>query len=69
MTDKSEKPLAADAAQLQRAVFIAVLSFTFFIATMAAYYVWQSLLYFLLATAFLVVYIVMMVSLYRMRRR
>lgn len=55
-------------AQLQRAVFIAVLSFFFFMAMMLAFYVRQSILYFLLASAFLVVYIVTMVSFVKMRR-
>lgn len=54
--------------QLQRAVFIAVLSFLFFLAMMFAYYVRQSALYFLLATAFLIVYIVTMISFVRLRR-
>ncbi len=56
-------------AQVQRAVFIAVLSFLFFLAMMFAYYVRQSLLYFLLATAFLIVYFVTMVSFVRLRRK
>lgn len=55
-------------AQVQRAVFIAVLSFLFFLAMMFAYYVRQSLLYFLLATAFLIVYFVTMISFVRLRR-
>lgn len=56
-------------AQLQRAVFIAVLSFLFFLAMMTMFYIRQSMLYFLLASAFLVVYIVTMISFVRMRRR
>ena len=56
-------------AQLQRAAFIAVLSFLFFLAMMFTYYLRQSLLYFLLATAFLVVYVITMISLFRLRRR
>src|SRR5437773_12397915 len=43
-------------AQVQRAVFIAVLSFLFFLAMMIVFYIRQSMLYFLLATAFLIVY-------------
>jgi hypothetical protein len=56
------------AAQVQRAVFIAVLSFLFFLAMMVAFFVRQSILYFLLATAFLIVYIFTMVSFVRLRR-
>lgn len=55
-------------AQLQRAAFVAVLSFLFFLAMMLLFYIRQSFLYFLLATAFLIVYIVMMISLVRLRR-
>ena len=47
---------------LQRAVFVAVLSFLFFIAMMFAFYMRQQFGYFLLATAFLFVYIVTMLS-------
>ncbi len=53
---------------LQRAVFIAVLSFLFFLAMMFAYYIRQSPLYFLLATAFLIIYIVTMISFVRLRK-
>ena len=56
------------AARVQRAVLIAVLSFMFFLAMMIAFYVRQSMLYFLLATAFLVVYIFTMISFVRLRR-
>jgi len=56
------------AARVQRAVFIAVLSFLFFLAMMSAFYVRQSILYFLLATAFLIVYIITMISFVRLRR-
>ena len=55
-------------ASLQRAVFIAVLSFLFFLAMLFAYYVRQSMGYFLLATAFLVVYLVMMFSIFMQRK-
>jgi hypothetical protein len=55
-------------AQMQRAVFIVVLSFLFFLAMMAMFYVRQSLLYFLLASAFLIIYIVTMISFVRLRR-
>ncbi|HQX56978.1 MAG TPA: hypothetical protein PLP07_13710 [Pyrinomonadaceae bacterium] len=47
---------------LQRAVFVAVLSFLFFIAMMFVFYMRQQFGYFLLATAFLFVYIVTMLS-------
>lgn len=53
---------------MQRATFIAVLSFLFFLAMMFAYYIRQSALYFLLATAFLIVYIITMISIVRSRR-
>lgn len=62
-----EKPVPSPA-HLQRAVFIAVLSFLFFLAMMFAYYIRQSALYFLLATAFLIVYLVTMISFVRLRR-
>ena len=64
----SKKPPVAPA-HLQRAVFVAVLSFLFFLAMMLMFYIRQSFLYFLLATAFLLVYIVMMISFVRLRRR
>lgn len=56
-------------AQAQRAAFIAVLSFLFFLGMMFAFYVRQSLLYFLLATAFLIIYFVTMISIIRLRRK
>lgn len=43
---------------LQRAVFLAVLSFLFFLSMMIVYYIRDSPLFFLLATAFLLVYVV-----------
>lgn len=55
-------------AYLQRAVFIAVLSFLFFMAMMFAFYLRQNIGYFLLATAFLLVYVVTMFSWIRQRR-
>lgn len=55
-------------AQAQRAAFIAVLSFLFFLGMMLAYYLRGSLLYFLLATAFLVVYLFTMISFVRLRK-
>lgn len=59
---------AMSPARVQRAAFLAVLSFLFFLAMMVAYYVRGSILYFLLATAFLIVYIVTMISFVRMRK-
>ena len=59
-------PVAA--AYQQRAVFIAVLSFLFFLGMMFAFYIRQSALYFLLATAFLIVYVVMMFSWFTQRK-
>lgn len=56
------------AQSLQRAVIVAVISFLFFLAMMFTFYLRQSILYFLLATAFLIVYLVMMFSLFSMKR-
>ena len=64
----AQKPLPVSPAHLQRAVFIAVLSFMFFLAMMFAFYIRQSILYFLLATAFLIVYIVTMISILKLRK-
>jgi hypothetical protein len=47
---------------IQRAAFVTVLSFLFFLATMLLYYVRQSLLFFLLASGFLVLYLISMFS-------
>ena len=55
-------------AYLQRAVFIVILSFLFFLAMMFAYYIRQSLVYFLLASAFLVLYLVTLFSFVMQRR-
>jgi len=55
-------------AYVQRAVFIAVLSFVFFLAMMIAFYIRQSLGYFLLATAFLFVYLITMFSWFNQRK-
>ena len=54
---------------VQRAVFIALLSFLFFAAMMVAFYVRQSLGYFLLATGFLFVYLVTMFSWFSTRKK
>jgi hypothetical protein len=69
MSDVPEDKRPMSPAQLQRAAFVAVLSFLFFLAMMFAYYIRQSALYFLLATAFLLVYIVTMISFVRLRRK
>jgi hypothetical protein len=55
-------------AHLQRAVFIVILSFVFFLIMMIAYYVRQSMLYFLLSSAFLVIYVITLIS-WAMHRR
>lgn len=54
---------------VQRAVFMAVLSFLFFLAMMFAFYVLQSALYFLLSTAFLIVYLLTMFSFVMQRKK
>ena len=55
-------------AYLQRAAFMAVLSFVFFLAMMVGFYIRQGAGYFLLATAFLLVYLFMMFSLFSQRK-
>jgi hypothetical protein len=55
-------------AAIQRAVFIAVLSFLFFLGMMIAYYVRQDIGYFLLSTAFLIVYLAMMYAIFIQRK-
>jgi Ca2+/Na+ antiporter len=55
-------------AYVQRAVFVAVLAFMFFMTMMFAFYVLQSALYFLLSTAFLIVYLLTMFSIVIQRR-
>lgn len=50
------------AVYLQRAVFIVILSFIFFLAMMFAFYIRQSMVYFLLASAFLILYLVTLFS-------
>lgn len=54
---------------VQRAVFIAVLSFLFFLAMIFAFYILQSALYFLLSTAFLIVYLLTMFSFLMQRKK
>lgn len=53
---------------VQRAMFVAVLSFMFFLTMMFAFYVFQNVLYFLLSTAFIIVYLIMMFSIVMQRR-
>jgi hypothetical protein len=55
-------------AYLQRAVFIVILSFLFFLGMMVAFYIIQNFIYFLLASAFLVVYLVTLFSWVSQRR-
>jgi ABC-type bacteriocin/lantibiotic exporter with double-glycine peptidase domain len=55
-------------AYLQRAVFIVILSFVFFLATMFVYYIRQNVLYFLLASAFLFIYLLTLFSWVMQRR-
>jgi hypothetical protein len=52
---------------VQRAIFVAILSFLFFLAMMFAFYLRQNFLYFLLATAFLLVYLITMFSWFTQR--
>ena len=47
---------------LQRAVFLTILSFVFFLGTMFIYYIRQGFVYFMLASAFLVVYVISLIS-------
>lgn len=55
-------------AYVQRAVFIAVLAFMFFLAMMFAFYVRQHILYFFLSSAFLILYLITMFSFVVQRR-
>lgn len=57
-----------DPAFLQRGVFIIVLSFLFFLGTMLMYYWRKGIGYFLLATAFLIIYLITMFSFVMLRR-
>ena len=47
---------------LQRAVIIAILSFLFFIITLLFFYIQQELMFFVMSTAFLVIYILTMIG-------
>ena len=55
-------------AYLQRAVFVVVLSFLFFLGTMVIFYLQQGFVYFLLSTAFLIIYLVTMTGWILQRR-
>lgn len=55
-------------AYLQRAIFVVVLSFVFFLGTMVIFYLQQGFIYFILSTAFLVIYLVTMTSWVLQRR-
>ena len=47
---------------LQRAVIVAILSFLFFIITLLFFYIQQELMFFVMSTAFLVIYILTMIG-------
>ena len=53
---------------LQRAAIIAVLSFVFFMAMLVVFYIRQHIGYFVLSTAFLVVYLLTLISWVMQRR-
>lgn len=53
---------------LQRAVFLTVLSFVFFLGTMFIYYVRQGFVYFILASAFLALYVISLISFVAQRK-
>ena len=53
---------------LQRAVFLTILSFVFFLGTMFIYYVRQGFVYFILASAFLVLYVISLISFFGQRK-
>ena len=55
-------------AYMQRAAIVAAVSFVFFLLTLLAFYVRQQIGYFVLSTAFLVVYLLTMIS-WVIRRR
>jgi len=73
----SERPVAlgklisihgTSPAFLQRAAIVAVLSFVFFLAMLAAFYVRQHIGYFVLSTAFLVVHLFTMIGWWMQKR-
>ncbi len=56
------------AAYMQRAVFIVLLSFIFFLGTMVVFYMQQGFVYFLLSSAFLIIYLVTLFSWFSQRK-
>lgn len=65
---KLESTYAVAPAYVQRAVVVAVASFVCFLAMMAGFYLRQNIGYFLLSTAFLIVYILTMFGLLMLKR-
>ena len=57
-----------DPAYMQRAVFITLLSFLFFFGTTMVLYYRGGLVYFVLSTAFLIIYLLSLFSIFRLRR-
>lgn len=53
---------------LQRAAIVAALSFLFFLVALIFYFVWQSFLYFVLSTGFLIVQIFTMIGWWMQKR-
>lgn len=53
---------------IQRAIIVAVLSFVFFLLMLAGFFIRKDIGYFILSTAFLIIYIVTMVGWLRHRR-
>ena len=56
-------------AYLQRAVILAALALTFFFGMMFAFYLLQNFVYFLLASAFLMIYLATMASFFTARKK
>lgn len=56
-------------AHLQRAVLLAILSLVFFLTMMFAFYLLKNLVYFLLATSFLTIYLTTMYSFVTAKKR
>ncbi|HEY0462470.1 MAG TPA: hypothetical protein VGC97_25270 [Pyrinomonadaceae bacterium] len=74
MTEKAEKlgkligVYGIAPAYLQRTVIVAVFSFLFFLITTLMFSWWQNFLYFFLATAFLIVYLLTMFGWFMLRK-
>ena len=66
---KTESVHGIAAAYLQRAVIVSTLSFVFFLLMLAGFYIRQNIGYFLLATAFLVVYALTILGWIAQRRK